>query len=266
MKLENKIVWITGAGSGIGRELAIQLSQKGNLIILSGRKENSLVNTLEMCQANGHLVLPLDLTQTEKFDSHLNIILDKYKKLDCLINNGGISQRSLGAETPWSVFEKIFNTNYNGTVQLSLLCIKQMNKQGYGTIATVSSIAGKFGYFYRSAYCGSKHALHGTFESLRLENPKINFTILCPGTIKTEISKNALAANGQKTEKMDLAQEEGMPVNLCVKKMIRAIEKKKLESYIGKKEILMVYIHKYFPNLAYRLLKNREKLEGFKAD
>ncbi len=183
-----------------------------------------------------------------------------------MVNNAGISQRSLVVDTQTTVDRKIMEVNYFGTVNLTKKLLPLMLANGGGKIAVISSITGKFGFPLRSAYAASKHALHGFFETLQLElKPEDNIfiTILCPGRIKTNISRNALIYDGSIYGKMDEGQEQGMSADICAQKIVKAISQKKREVYIGgvsqkKREVyiggvdvLMVYFKRYLPALFY---------------
>ena len=149
--------------------------------------------------------------------------------------------------------------NYFGTVALTKAVLPVMQKQQSGHIVAISSIAGKFGFYLRSAYSASKHALQGFFESLLLEEEKNNIkvTIAYPGKINTDISMSALNSKGETHGKMDHNQETGMPVEVCVSKLIRAIEKNKKSVLIGNKEIKAVTIKRYFPGLFWKIIRKQ---------
>ncbi len=173
-----------------------------------------------------------------------------------MINNAGISQRSLARETEMSTFRKLMEINFFGTIFFTKLLLKKI-LDGDGRIAVVSSISGKFGFPLRSGYGASKHALHGFFEALYLEEYKngLKLTMILPGRVKTNISYNAVTADGNKYGKLDKGQEQGISPQLCTKKIIKAIEKEKKEVLIGRKEILMVFIKRFFPNLFFKIAK-----------
>ncbi len=209
---DNKVVWITGASSGIGKEFCIQLDQMGAILILSSRNENALVALKEsLSHSEKHQIQVLDLEDSSEFKNMTDSIISSHKKIDLLINNGGISQRSNVAETDLSIDRKIMEINFFGNVALSKAVLPHMIKNKSGHIVVISSIAGKFGFFLRSAYSASKHALHGFYESLALEQKDngINITIVCPGKINTPISTNALNKKGEKNGQMDDNQRHG---------------------------------------------------------
>jgi short-subunit dehydrogenase len=226
----DKVIWITGASSGIGEELAKQYAEKNYRLVLSSRNEKELERVKGMCkEAQEILILPLDLSLSETMKEKTEKVISHFGRIDILINNGGISQRSEALETSEETERKLFEVNYFGNVALSKAVIPFMRKQGGGQIAVMSSIAGKFGFFLRSTYSAAKHALHGFYESLRLEEEKnnISITILCPGKINTPISLNAIGKDGKSHGVMDHNQSTGMPVKICAEKIISAIEKKK---------------------------------------
>ncbi len=260
-RFENKVVWITGASSGIGKELAIQLARFGAHVILSSRKRKELEEVQKQLHTpENHLVLPLDLTQNDKFDSLVNEIISKYGKIDYLFNSGGVSQRSTASETKIEVDRKIMEINYFGNIALTKAVLPIFQKQKSGHIVVTSSIAGKFGFYWRSAYAASKHALHGYYESLLLEEAPngILVTLVCPGKIYTPISMNALTAEGNAHGEMDHNQATGMPVEECVKQLLKAVVKQKKEVLIGNKELLAVHIKRFFPALFWKIIRKQK--------
>lgn len=261
MSNSSKVIWITGASSGIGKALAVQLATPQNILILSSRKEAELFQVAALCKnAKETFVLTLDLENSDTFEDKTKTVIEKYNRIDLLINNGGLSQRSNASETSLETDRKIMEINYFGNIALTKAVLPYMQKQGGGQIAVMSSIAGKFGFFLRSAYSASKHALHGFYESLRLEEEKnnIHITILCPGKINTNISVNAVGKDGKSHGVMDHNQATGMAADICAKKIISAIEKKKKEVFIGGKEIKAVTIKRLFPKLFYKIIRKQK--------
>lgn len=258
---EKKVVWITGASSGIGEELAKQYAAKNIQLVLSARNEKELERVKRECRgASDILILPLDLTETNLLKEKTEKVILQFGRIDILINNGGISQRSEALDTSEETERKLFEVNYFGSVALSKSVIPYMRQQGGGQIAVMSSIAGKFGFFLRSTYSAAKHALHGYYESLRLEEEKngISITILCPGKINTPISLNAVGKDGKAHGVMDHNQATGMSVEKCAAKIISSIEKKKKEVLIGGKEIKAVTLKRFFPRLFYRIIRKQK--------
>jgi short-subunit dehydrogenase len=176
-----------------------------------------------------------------------------------LINNGGISQRSLAEHTLLEVDKRIIEVNYLGTVVLTKAILPHFIKNKKGHVVVTTSIVGKIGTPLRSSYAASKHALHGFFDSFRAENHKNNIvvTLICPGFVNTNISRNALTATGLQQNILDSATAAGMSPEYCATLMVKAIVKKKEEVYIaGIKEIFGVYVKLFFPRLFSILVRN----------
>ncbi len=254
---KNKIVWITGASSGIGESVAKQLDKAGATLILSSRNEKELERVLSTLSNPQSSVLPLDLGSDSTFETEASEVIKKYGRIDMLINNGGISQRSLAAETALSVDKRIMQVNFLGTVALTKAVLPYFLKQGQGHIVTVSSVTGLYGTPYRSAYAASKHALHGFFDSLRAElhDKNIAVTLVCPGFVRTQITLNALTGDGSPLNMMDKGTSSGLDVNVFAQKMIKAVSCKKNRVVIaGGKEKFGVYMKRFFPSLFDKLI------------
>jgi dehydrogenase/reductase SDR family member 7B len=252
-KLQNKVIWITGASSGIGKELALQLSSKNNQLILSARNKEALIELQSEVEKRGAsaFILPIDLADSAQFDSKAKEAIAAFGKVDVLINNGGISQRSYAAETPLAVDRTIMEVNFFGTVALTKAVLPYMIEKKSGQIAVISSLSGKFGWPERSAYAASKHALQGFFETLGIElkASNIGVTIISPGRVNTPISMHALTKDGTAHGKYDKGQQNGVPVDKCASKIISALEQGKHELIIAKEERIIYWIH----NLSKRL-------------
>lgn len=259
---QGKIAWVTGASSGIGKATCEALAKHGAIIVLSARNEEML-NEVKSHLTNSdlHFVLPLDLEKTETFTLKVDEIISKYGRIDFLFNNGGLSQRSLVAETPLEVDRKIMEINYFGNIALAKAVLPYFTKQQSGHFIITSSIAGKFGFYLRSAYSASKHALQGFYESLALEEARNNIfvTISCPGKINTPISTNALTASGEKHGIMDHNQSTGMSAAACVSILLTAVSKKKREVLIGNKETLAVVLRRFLPQKMFWNIIKKQK-------
>jgi len=258
MNFENKIIWITGASSGIGEALTYEFIKRKAIVLISARREQELQRVKKNCEpwSNSCHIYPMDLTDDQKIKDVSADILKKFNRIDILVNNGGISQRSLVAETPVEVVRQIMELNFFSTVTLTKSILPAFIQQKNGHIVIISSITGKFGFPLRSAYSASKHALHGFFEALRVEHLKdhINVTIVCPGRIHTNISLHAMTKDGNAYGIMDHGQEGGMAADKCAKKILKAVAGNKKEVLIGREELLMVYFKRFFPWLFYKLV------------
>lgn len=257
---KDKVVWITGASSGIGESLAVQVANDGGKVVLSARTEFKLIELKAKLQSpEDHLIVTLDLEQSGNFEKLVKQVKDHFGRIDFLFNNGGMSQRSEVHETPLDVDRRIMEINYFGNIALAKAVLPVFREQKSGHFLIISSIAGKFGFFLRSAYSASKHALHGFYESLMLEEEKngIHVTIACPGKINTEISVNAISASGEKHGVMDHNQENGMSAEECARQLLNAVRKNKKEVLIGNKEIKAVIIKRFLPRLFWRIIRKQ---------
>lgn len=258
--MRNKVVWITGASAGIGEALAYEFAKEGAILVLTARRLEQLNIVKKRCLQLTKLchVYDFDLTDVDALSPFVDKVLQDVESIDLLVNNAGMSQRSLAMETPLENDRKIMELNFFSVVALSKLVLPSMLRQRSGNIVVISSIVGKFGFPLRSAYSASKHALQGYFESLRAElsSDNIHVTIVSPGRIKTDVSKNALTKDGTAHGEMDQGQEQGMAADVCAAKIISAVKKNKKELLVGRNELWMVHIRKYLPSLYYRLVKS----------
>ena len=258
MNFKNKIIWITGASSGIGKSLALALSEYDCKLILSSRRKEALENVKGLCKTPKNVsILTLDLAETDALKDRCDEAISKFGTVDILINNGGISQRSPIIETTISVDRKLMEVDYLGTVALSKALLPYFVKQQSGHYVVVSSLMGKFSSHYRSAYCGAKHALHGFFDAMRLEHEKDNVkvTMICPGFVNTNVARNALTADGSQQGYQDDMTANGLDVDVFTKKMIKAIRQEKFEAYIGKFERFGVLAKRISPRLVHALVR-----------
>jgi dehydrogenase/reductase SDR family member 7B len=258
---KDKVVWITGASSGIGEALALDFAKRGARLILSARRAEELnrVGKLTGLPELDLMLLPFDLAHTENASGLAAQIINKFGKIDILVNNGGYSQRSEAMMTPIDIDRQLMEVNYFSYVNLSKAVLPYMKRQKSGHIVVVSSIAGKFGFFLRSSYSAAKHALHGFFDSLRLETEKygISTLIVCPGKIKTSVSHNAVTADGTRHNEMDPSHQFAMSADECASRIIKGITDNKEELLIGGKEILMVHIKRLFPRFFRKLVRKQ---------
>lgn len=254
MQLQNKVVWLTGATSGIGEALVYALATQGVKLVLSARRADELQRVAKATglPAGSLLILPLDLAQSENFAESAAQVARQFGRIDLVINNGGISQRSLAKDTAVAVDRQLMEVNYFGTVALTKAVLPYMLQQKSGMVAVVSSAVGKFGSPWRSGYSASKHALHGFFDSLRAElyADGIQVLLICPGFIQTNVSVNALTGQGTKLGTMDAATANGLTAAECARQIVNAIKGDKQEVMVaGFKEKLGVWVKRFFPGL-----------------
>jgi dehydrogenase/reductase SDR family member 7B len=256
-RFNNKVVWITGASSGIGEALAYAFSREGASIVISARRQAELDRVAANCAAPDKvLVLPLDLADLDSFSQKSDVVLHRFGRIDILVNNGGISQRGAVSETLLAVDQAIMQTNYFGTIALTKAVLPSMLAHQSGSIVVVSSLMGYLDTPLRSAYAASKHALHGYFDSLRAEIQKLGIKVvmICPGYIRTEISLNALNPAGEKHARMDRSQAKGMSAERCAAKILDAVARGRREAFIGGLEVLAVYLKRLMPGLYARIV------------
>ncbi len=256
--MSKPVIWITGASSGIGEAAAKKFSKEGYAILLSSRNIQQLERVKSECTNPDEIrLLALDLSDNSGFELKVEEAISCFGKVDIVLHNGGISQRSLIKETSLEVDRKLMEVNYFGTVALTKAILPHFIERKTGHFAVVTSLVGKFASPYRSSYAASKHALHGFFDTLRAEHfqDNVSVTMICPGFIRTNVSINALTGDGSPLGQMDEAQDKGMSPEACAKEIFSAIRSKKEEVYIGGKETLAVYLKRFFPGIFSKILR-----------
>lgn len=257
LEFKGKTVLITGGGSGIGEAMACQYAMRGTDVILTGRRMETLEKVQQKCLALGVQAWcrTVDMERPESIDALVEWINAEGHKIDFLLLNAGISQRALTLDTDISVDRRLMEVNYFGGIYL-VKALKEMFLERGVHIAVVSSVSGVFGFPVRSAYCASKHAIHGFYETIALEYPQIRTTILIPGRIHTDVSKNALDGNGKATGIMDPGQANGYDVDKCARKAIKAIARGRHQKVIGGFDTIMVPFYRYIPCLFRLIARN----------
>lgn len=261
-RLTDKVIWLTGATSGIGEALCQQLAERGASLVLSSRRADVLEKVRAKCSNPGrHLVLPLDMLAPHTFGAALETVLRRFGRVDVLINCAGISQRANAVDSDLKVDRHLMDLNYFAPVALTKLVLPSMLARGDGQIVAISSMMGKFGLPGRTAYAASKHALHGFFDSLRAEvaGQGVAVTVICPGYIRTNAAFNALEADGTPHNKMDKDIAGGMEPEKCARQIVRAIERQRPEVYVAGYEKLGLYINRFAPWLFRRIAASKAR-------
>jgi short-subunit dehydrogenase len=253
---QNKVVWITGASSGIGEAIAMAFAREGAFLVLTARREQELkrVKNQTGLPDNSVLVLPMDVTDFGKAKEATARIIHQFGRIDIMVHNAGVSQRSYVKDTDLEVYKQLMDVDFFSTVAITKAVLPHMLRQQEGHFIVISSVSGKIGTIMRSGYSAAKHALLGFYDALRAEHyqDNIKVTTACPGYIKTGVSVNALNEHGQKYGKMDNNQEMGMTAELCAQKILNAVKKDKKEIYIGGlKEVAAIYLKRFFPALLF---------------
>lgn len=276
-KLKGLVVWITGASSGIGEELAYQLAKCGSRLILSARREDELHRVKRHCLETSDLkdddvlVLPLDLLERTSHEERTKTVIRYFGHIDILINNGGRSQRSLFLETSVDVCQALMELNFLGTVSLTKQVLPHMTQRGRGSIVTVSSLVGLAGAPLATGYCATKHALQGFFNALRPEltdYPKILISMVCPGPVQSQIISSVFTEELNKPVASVGSQEHKMPTSRCVHLMLVGIANGVKEMWIAQQPFLVFYYAwQYAPTFAWFItdLLGRKRVQNFKA-
>lgn len=262
--MSSQTVWITGASSGIGEALALQFAKDGAGLVLSARREDELKRVAARCVEAGlpedHiLVLPLDVTQWDALPGAVQTVLDRFGAVDLLVNNAGVSQRSLCKDTELAVYQKLMDVDVMGQIALTKAVLPHMLNRGSGHLAVTASVAGKVGVPQRSGYCAAKHAVMGFFDALRaeVEDEGLHVSTIVPGFIRTDISRNALAADGSVYGKLDDDIAGGMDVNDCAEVIFKGLKARKREIPVGKgKEMAALWVKRLSPELIFRLTRS----------
>ena len=257
---KDKSVWITGGSSGIGEALALQFASEGAKIVLSSRREEELNRVRDLCidqglDAGHVLVLPLDVTDHESMPAAVERVTRAFGGIDMLINNAGISQRSLCVDTDMSVYRQIFEVDVLGQIALTKTVLPLMLEQRSGHIAITSSVAGKIGVPQRTGYCAAKHAVMGFFDALRAEagHHGVQVTTITPGFIKTNISVNALKGDGSEFGTVDGDIAGGMDVTRCAEVIMDGFRRGTPEIAVGEgMEMKALWLKRFFPGAVFK--------------
>uniref|UniRef100_A0A8C6X2Q0 Dehydrogenase/reductase 7 n=1 Tax=Naja naja TaxID=35670 RepID=A0A8C6X2Q0_NAJNA len=276
-ELPRKVIWVTGASSGIGEELAYQLAKIGSWLVLSARRENELERVKKKCleisslSDKDILILPLDLTDRGSHESATKTVLQHFGRIDILVNNGGRSQRSLFVDTSLNVYNAIMELNYLGTISLTKFALDHMIQRKQGKIVTMSSVMGVMGAPLATGYCASKHALQGFFNSLRPEladYPEISIINICPGPVQSQIIQNVFTEEISKVNQNVGDQSHKMTTHRCARLTLVSMANDVKEAWVSDHPYLAIcYMWQYLPTWAWWLLNRmgKKRIENFKS-
>lgn len=262
--MPSQTVWITGASSGIGEALALRYAMDGTSLVLSARRKEELERVAGLCRdaglpADQVLVLPLDVTDWESLPGAVQNVLDTFGTIDLLVNNAGVSQRSLCEDTDMAVYQKLMDVDVMGQIALTKAVLPHMQERGSGHLAVTASVAGKVGVPQRTGYCAAKHAVMGFFDALRaeVEGQGIDVSTIVPGFIRTDISRNALAGDGSPFGELDDNIAGGMDVTECAEVVFKGLNARKREIPVGKgKEMAALWIKRVSPEALFRIIRS----------
>lgn len=252
---QGKVCWITGASSGIGEALAKQLAGHGASLILSGRNLAELDRVNAECGGD-HLVLPFEATDLAVLPGVVDTATRWKGYIDGLINNAGISQRSLAQETDFSVYQQVIDIDLIAPIALTQAVLPVMLARGRGRIIMIASVAGLVGVPLRTAYCAAKHGLVGYADALRGEvaGQGIMVHVVAPGSVKTNVSVNALGPDGKPRGYSDDAIESGIDANDAATRILAGIGANQREIVVAEgMEETIVTLRRTDPNAAFDL-------------
>ncbi len=224
-RFENKTVWITGASSGIGEALAHAFSDEGARIILSGRRMEALQAVRDQLRTDA-LILPFDTTDYAVLPERVEAAWAWMGRVDILVNNAGVSQRSLAVDTAPEVYQDLIDIDLIAPIWLTQLQLPRMVAAGGAHIVAICSVAGRIGAPLRTAYCAAKHGLIGYMDALRAEVEQlhgIKVTNVLPGSVATNVSRNALTADGSARGRSDAAIDGGDDPMDCARATLDAV-------------------------------------------
>lgn len=254
----DKVVWITGASSGIGEALAVEFSAHGARVVLSARRQEELERVKNSCShSERHLVLPLDMMDAESLPAHVETVLSHFGQIDVLINNAGISQRSLIKDTDLSVDRRVMELDFFGPVALTKAVLPHMLTRGEGQLVAVSSVVGLVATPLRSAYAAAKHAIIGFYDSLRAEthDAGLQVAVLIPGFVRTNVSYSAVVGDGSTHGVLDEQQKTAMPAPEFAQRAVAALAKGEERIVIAGKEKAAIWLGRLSPGLLAKVIR-----------
>lgn len=221
---QGKVWWITGASSGIGAALAEALAKQGAKLILSGRNEAALRDVAAQCPTES-LILPFEATDFGAISAIAEKAWAWKGRVDALVNNAGISQRSLAADTAFEVYEKIITVDLMAPIRLTQEVLPRMIKAGGGHLVAISSVAGIVGAPLRAAYSAAKAGILAYHDSVRAETTHqgVKVLVVAPGSVQTNVSKNALDGKAQTRGFSDKAIDNGMAADVAAQRIVDAL-------------------------------------------
>lgn len=260
---DKKVVWITGASSGIGEALAYTFAKRKAKLVLSARRQDELLRVKAACglPEADIFVLPLDVTNHAGFDAAAKKVIEHFGQIDILVNNAGLSHWSKLKDTSMDVIKTILNVNFLGSAGLTKAVLPFMLDKKKGNIVVISSILGHIVTPKQGAYNASKHALMGFFDTLRAElsGTGIKVLLVCPGFVRTNVAKNSLDRDGKPINKDNNLIAGGLDPLYVAEQVLKAIEVNREEIIIaGSKEKFAILIKRFFPFLFSKFISNNK--------
>lgn len=250
---ENHTVIITGASSGIGREMALQLADQGARLVLAARQADKLVELSMICRSRGGqaFAVPTDVSDPKQCQSLIEMTVKTYGAIDMLVNNAGITMWAKFDEiTDLTIFEKLMKVNYLGSVYCTYFALPYL-KQSQGRILAVSSLTGKGGVPTRTGYAATKHAMAGFFDSLRVELKEtgVSVTVVYPGFVDTGVQARGFGADGMPLGVNPLQVDKVMTAAECARISLWAAAERRREEVMTLRGKLGQWIKLIAPGL-----------------
>ncbi|MFO1015019.1 MAG: SDR family NAD(P)-dependent oxidoreductase [Caulobacteraceae bacterium] len=233
--MDQKVAWVTGASSGIGEALVKALVKSGWSVILSGRRVSAL-EAVAKTAGGETMILPFEVTDFAALPGIAETALAWKGRIDLLINNAGVSQRSLALDTDFETYQRIMDIDYFAPLRLTQLVLPHMVDRGSGTFVAISSLAGRIGSCMRTGYCSAKFALLGYYEALRAEVDAaygVKVLTVLPGSVRTAVAANALQGDGSQRGVSDANIDGGMDPDDVARQIVAAIKTGKRDLVIA---------------------------------
>ncbi|BFZ02906.1 hypothetical protein BsWGS_05945 [Bradybaena similaris] len=269
--LKNKVVFITGASSGLGEACAEAFYEAGCKLVLSGRKVQPLMDLKDrLLQKNipgssSPAIVTIDLENLLSIASKMNQVVAAFGRVDIIINNAGQSYRGKANDTKLDVDVKLMNINYFGQIEITKAILPHMIQQQYGHIVAISSVQGKISIPHRSAYAASKHALQAYFDCLRAEVAQYNISVcvVSPYYISTNLSLNALTGDGSSYGKVDTTTKSGLKPEYVASEIVKCVTRKVDELILAPFHVqLAICLRTLAPWLFFQIMASRAKKES----
>ncbi len=251
--MKNKVVIVTGGTSGIGLSCAEKFGLEGAHVVITGRDKMKLDEAVEFLKLKNISVLGVlsDVSIFEDCEKVVNATIEKFQRIDVLINNAGISMRSLFKDIDLGAFKKLIDINFWGTVYMTKIALPFIIKTK-GSIIGISSIGGKKGLPGRTAYSSSKFGMEGFLQTIRIEliPDDVHVLVVSPGFVNTNIRNVALTSDGSSQGESPLDEAKLMTPEEVASKIYYATKKRKRDLVLSTQGKLLVFINKFFPGFA----------------
>lgn len=262
--MQNQVMLITGASSGIGAALAQELSRRGARVSLAARNADRLHEVAATCPGET-LVIPTDVSDPAQCEAAIQQTVERFGGLHVLVNNAGVSMWSPFEDVQdISIFEQMMQVNYLGSVYCTRAALPHLKATG-GLIVAISSLAGKTGIPFRTGYAASKHAMQGFFDALRIElaGSGVDVSVISPGFVDTPVRENSFSASGTRLGKDPNKQDAGMTAESCARIIADAIEKRPRELLMGWKGKLLMLGRLLAPGLVDRMARKSARWDEY---